>query len=70
MASSQIDGDSEFAWRMPYTLKKKNGIISKVKTKYWRTTHKYEVRLSKNLKESIHIDQSYGNTNWNNAIDK
>ena len=55
---------------MPYTLKKRNRIISKVRTKYWRTTHKYGVRLPKNLKESIHIDQANGNTYWEDSLDK
>ena len=55
---------------MPYTLKKRNGIISKVKTMDWRTSHKYGARLSKNVKESIHIDQANGNTYWKYAIDK
>ena len=51
MVSNQIAGYPEFVWWVPYTLKKNNGIISKVKTKYWRTTHKYVVRMSKNVKE-------------------
>ena len=70
MVENQIAGNPEFYWRVPYTLKKRNRIISKVKKKYWRTNHKYGVRLPNNLKESIHIDQANGNTHWNNAIDK
>ena len=54
---------------MPYTPKKKNGIISKVKKKDWRTSHKYGVMLSKNVKESIHIEAN-SNTYWKDAIDK
>ena len=49
--ANQIDGDPEFDWWLPYTLKKRNRIISKVRTKYWRKTHKYGVRLPNNLKE-------------------
>ena len=47
---------------MPYTPKKKNGIISKVKKKDWRTSHKYGVGMSNIVKESIRIDQANGNT--------
>ena len=38
-----IDQEPVFSWWVPYTLKKRERIISKVKTKYWRTTHKYSV---------------------------
>ena len=64
------DGNPEFAWWVPYTPKRRNRIISKVRTKYWRKTHKYGVRLPNNLKESIHIDQENGNTYRNNVIYK
>ena len=48
VVSNQISGDPEFAWWLPYILKKKIRIISKLKTNYWRTTHKYGVRLTNN----------------------
>ena len=31
---NRIDNEPAFAWWMPYTLKKREGIISKMKTKY------------------------------------
>ena len=34
-----------FAWWVPHTLKKRNAIISKVKTRYWKRMHKYGVRI-------------------------
>ena len=62
VVASQIADETVFYWWVPYTLKKRNRIISKVRTKYWRKNHKYGVRLPNNLKESIHIDQENGNT--------
>ena len=50
MVSNQIAGYPEFVWWVPYTLKKKNRIISKVKTEYLRITHKYGAMLPKNVK--------------------
>ena len=41
--ANQIHDEPAFAWWVPYCLKKKDRIISKVKTKYWKTTHKYGV---------------------------
>ena len=55
---------------MTYTLKKRNRVISRVKTKYRRTTHKYGLRLTKNVTESIHIDQANVNTYRKDSIDK
>ena len=42
------------------TLKKRERIISKVKTKYWRTTHKYGVRLPHNATEALQINKEMG----------
>ena len=47
----------EFAWWVPYAPKKRNIIIFKVKTKYRRTTHKYEVRIPNNVTEVMQINQ-------------
>lgn len=38
---NKIADELVFAWWVPYTLKKKGRIISKIKSKYWDKTHKY-----------------------------
>ena len=57
VVANQIAEDLEFSWWVPYTLKKSNRIISKVKTKYWRTNHKYGLRLTKCVTEEMQIYQ-------------
>ena len=47
-----------------YTLKKRDRIIAKVKTKYWKTTHKFGIRIPKNLKEALELDKLNGNDYW------
>jgi len=42
--------------------------ISKVKSKYWQKTHKYGVRVPKNIREAREIDDKNGNTLWQDAI--
>ena len=32
-----------FAWWVPHVIKKRNRIVSKVKTKYWLRTHKFGI---------------------------
>ena len=51
--ANQIAENPEFAWWVPYTLKKRNGIISKVRKKYWRKNHNYGVRLPENVTEAM-----------------
>ena len=45
-------------------MKKRDRIISKVKSKYWNCNHKYVARISKSVKESISLEKSNGNTRW------
>ena len=67
---NHIADKPEFAWWVPYTLKKRNIIISKVKIKYWSKTHKCGVRLPKNVTVEMQIDQANGNTYRKDTIDK
>jgi hypothetical protein len=65
-----IDQDPAFNWWVPYVLRKRGHILNKVKAKYWRTTHKYGVRLPKNVAEALRIDLENGNTFWRDALNK
>ncbi len=66
-AANDIQREPAFAWWVPYTLKKRKAIISKVKSKYWERTHKYGIRIPKNIKEAREIDAENGNTLWQDA---
>ena len=57
-----------FAWWVPHTLKKRNRIISKVKSKYWLITHKFGIQIPKSVKEAKCFDQENGDTLWWEAI--
>jgi hypothetical protein len=46
------------------------GIVKKVKAKYWRTTHKFGIRLPKNVEEALRIDAENNNTLLRDAIEK
>ena len=59
-----------FKWWVPYTLKKKQRIISKIKSKYWERTHKYGVRIPKSVKEAIEIDSQNHNSLWWDSLMK
>ena len=55
---------------MPYTIRKRNRIIAKVKSKYWVRTHKFGIKIPKNVAEARAFDAENGNTLWWDAICK
>ena len=47
--ANRIQDEPAFAWWVKPVLRRRNRIISKVKKKYWRTTHKYGIRVPKSV---------------------
>ena len=66
--SAKIAMEPAFTWWVPYMLEKRNGIISKVKSKYWLRTHKFGIQIPKSVKEAKRLDQENGDTLWWEAI--
>ena len=64
----RIHDEPAFAWWVPTVLKKRKAILSKVKSKYWETTHKYGIEVPRSVKQAKEIDQKNGNTLWWDAI--
>src|SRR5687767_4920687 len=69
MITAKIGNEPAFAWWVPYTMKKRQHIISKLKTKYWERTHKYGIKVPKSVKEALRIDQENGDSLWGEAIE-
>ena len=65
-----ISEEPAFAWWVPHVLKKRNRIISKVKSKYWTRTHKFGIRIPKTVEEAKRLDRENGDTLWWDAICK
>ncbi|GFH56846.1 hypothetical protein CTEN210_13322 [Chaetoceros tenuissimus] len=65
-----IDHEPAFNWWVKKTLRRRDRIISKVKSKYWRTTHKFGIRIPKTVAEAYKIDQLTGTDFWTKAIEK
>lgn len=66
--ANKIEDEPAFAWWVPFTLKKRISIISKIKSKYWQKTHKYGLRIPKNVDEAKTIDKENGNTMWMDSV--
>ena len=68
--ASHIDQEPAFAWWVLHVMRKKEVIISKVKSAYWLTTHKYRIKISKTVEEALKLDKESGKTLWYDAITK
>ena len=49
---NKITTESAFAWWVPHVQLKRSRIINKVKSKYWKCTHKYGIRLPHAVEEA------------------
>jgi hypothetical protein len=67
---NKLDSEPAFAWWVRDVLRKRNRIISKVKSRYWRTTHKFGIELPKSVAEAYAIDKRNGTDHWRRAIEK
>ena len=67
---ARIAEEPAFAWWVSYTLKKRNRVIAKVKSKYWIRTHKFGIKIPKSVEEARRFDAENGNTFWWDSIMK
>ena len=69
-ASQGIEDEPAFAWWVPYVFKKRERILSAIKSRYHKRTHKLGFELPKDVEQAIAIDKKNGNTLWQDAIAK
>ena len=62
--ANDIHVEPDFAWWVPFTLKNQTSFIQKIKSKYYQRTHKYGIRIHKNVREAQDIGTVNGNTVW------
>lgn len=68
--ANKIDHEPAFNWWVPFVLRKRNRIISKLQKKYWRTTHKFGIEVPTTIKRALEIDEITGTDFWMKAIKK
>jgi len=59
-----------FAWWANWTLRKRDRILKKVKSRYWKRTHKFGVELPKSVEQALEIDRRTNTDFWRKAIEK
>ena len=65
-----ISDEPAFCWWVPYAIKKRDKIVSAVKARVKRTTHKYGVEIPTSVTHALELDKKNGNTFWRDAIRK
>ena len=68
--SRNIASEPGFAWWVPYTLRRRDKIISGVNSRIRRTTHKYGIELPRTVPEALEMDRRNCDSHWRKAIDK
>ena len=68
--ANKINHEPAFKWWVEKILKRKKRMINKVKSKYWRNTHKFGIEIPKSVKEAYKIDRESGTAHWTRAIEK
>jgi hypothetical protein len=68
--TNKIAEEPAFSWWVHHVLRKRNRIISKVKTRYWSRSHKFGIELPKSVKEALLIDERTETDFWRRAIEK
>jgi hypothetical protein len=65
-----IADEPAFAWWVPYTLRKRDIILSKINARIRKTTHKYGIEIPTSVQKAMEIDRSNNNTFWKDALAK
>ena len=68
--ANELEEQPAFKWWVHKVLRRRDRMISKVKSKYWRTTHKFGIRIPKTVDEAYRIDRETGTDFWTKAIEK
>lgn len=58
-----------FAWWAPYTLRKRDVIVSMVNARVKKRTHKYGVEVPRSLKEAIELSRQIDDCRQRRCID-
>ena len=69
MVANNIKDEPALALWSKVVLSKRNRIISKVKSRYWKTTHKFGIQLPKTVTGAIEPERLNGNDFWRKSIE-
>ena len=65
-----IDNEAAFAWWVPYVLRKRDVILSAIKTRVRKTTHKFGIEIPTSIEHAKRLDAANNNCLWMTALEK
>ena len=65
-----LEDEPAFCWWVPYVLRKRDYIISAVKSRFRKTTHKYGIEIPKSQEEAFCFDKKNSNSFWSDTLQK
>ena len=65
----EIDHEPAFTWWVPFTLRKRDRIISAVNSRVRKTSSKYGIEIPRSIDEAIKLDEINGDRLWQAAIE-
>ena len=68
--SRDIADQPAFAWWVPYTLRKRDIILSKMKARIRKTNRKYGIEIPTSIEHANELDRKNNNTMWRDALNK
>jgi hypothetical protein len=68
--ANKIAEEPVFAWWVKDTLWKLNQIIAKIKSRYWKITYKFGLKLPHYVQEALQIDEEMETNFWRCTIKK
>ena len=64
-----IDKEPAFKWWIPHTLKKRQVILSALKKRIRKTTHKYGIEIPTSVEDAFDLDRKNDNNLWTDALE-
>lgn len=68
--ANNLEKEPAFSWWIHEVLRQRRRMVSKVKSKYWRTTHKFGIKLPHSAEEALLFDKESGTDFWARAMEK
>jgi hypothetical protein len=68
--ANQLASEPAFSWWVTDVLRRRERLISKIKTRYLRREEKFGILLPKSVREALQFDKEDGKTYWTEAIKK
>ena len=70
VTARRIEQEPAFAWWVPYTLRKRDVVVSAVSSRVRKSSHKYRIEIPTSIASARKTDEKNGNDYWMTAINK